>query len=102
MGVVTLNKERKKTYDVYPIISIGDEWEIELEKETYTFSADSILERLNMQSSLIQSISNWFRAYDESRTDEYIESWGYGNHSRGTRYSTKTEKLIIKRVVLSS
>lgn len=101
MWVRILNKRRKKSFDVYDVISIGDKWEIDLEKDSYTISEDSILEFLKIKTLSIQSISYWFPVYEEPITLEYIEHWDYGNRIRGNCFPTLADNIIMKRIVSS-
>lgn len=87
MRVLTLSKGKKRKYEVYAILKIGDEWEIEIEDETYIVDSDSIFENLDIQSSLVPSIVNWFCAFKDPLTDDYTDHWGYENFRNDARTS---------------
>lgn len=94
-------KMGKMKFEVYAILRIGDEWELEFDNSTYIVSADTLFERLNIPPSLVPSIQNWFRSFDEPLTDDVLDRWGYANHNSNVRASSVSDNVNIKCVILS-
>lgn len=74
MRVLRLTKY-KKNLEVYAFLRIGDGWELELKNSTYIVSAGTLFESLNIRPSVVMSIQNWFRSYNESLIDEVLNRW---------------------------
>lgn len=80
MRVLTLAKGKKK-YEVYVILGICEEWDVELENSTYIVGADSLYESLTIQSSIVTRIQIWFRSYKEPLTDNMLDRSRFAKHT---------------------
>lgn len=90
----------EKNHEVYVILNVGEDWEVELEKTTYLIGTDTICTSLNMQPSLVPSIVNWITTFDKPLTDAAFAHCGFEINTSDACQSPASDSLSIKRIVL--